>query len=190
MYSSDLLLIQSLKKGDEQAFGILFDKYADRVYSSALSLIKDSGWSEDIVQEVFIKLWSNRAGLLEDGNLWNFLTVLTRREAYNKLRGVKRSQLAFDRLWGSFESLHFDTENVIFSKDGLRHLQKVVQMLPPKQQQVFILNKIEGLSYEEIAKKLEISTSTVRNHLVTATKVIKSKVSRADILGMLIYLYL
>lgn len=187
MGSEDLKLIQLLKSNDEHAFQVVFEKYASRVYKNALILMKDTGWSDDIVQEVFIKLWKYRDQLLDESNLWNFILVLTRREAYNKLRGIKRSQEAFERLWTHFTTPHYDSEKVIICRDGLDHLQRIIQILPPKQQEVFLLNKIDGLSYEEIANKLGISNSTVRNHLVVASKVIKSRIRKSDLFILLLF---
>lgn len=166
-------LIHLLIIGDESAFESIYNKYADRVYSLAFLFLKDSGWSEDVVQEVFVKLWKSKSNLQKDGDLWLYLYVLTKRESLNKVRSISRSNNAFERLWKNISSLSECSHEKLVGKEFSNHIDNLITKLPPRQQDIFALSRFEGLTHQEIANKLNISPNTVKNHMVQALKMIR-----------------
>lgn len=166
-------LIHLLIIGDESAFEIIYNKYSDRVYNLAFLILKDSGWSEDVVQEVFVKLWKSKSNLQVAGDLWVYLYVLTKRESLNKVRSISRSNNAFERLWKNISSFSECSHEKLVGKEFSNHIDNLIAKLPPRQQDVFTLSRYEGLTHQEIANKLDISPNTVKNHMVQALKSIR-----------------
>lgn len=170
----DKEVLASFIAGGEDAFERIYYSYAERVFNVSFFLVKDTGWSDDIVQEVFIRLWENRAKIQSNQDLWTYLYVLTKRLALNKLRSIKRSQSCFEHLWRGLSEPADSTYNMLVAKELKTQLQEFLESLPPQQKKVFSLSRLEGFSYQEIAEQLGISPNTVKNHIVQATKSLKN----------------
>ncbi len=180
-------ILIELINGCEVALESLYNQYANRVYNLAFLFLKDSGWSEDVLQDVFIKLWHNRAKLNAEGNLWLYLYVLVKRESLNKLRSLKRSGDCFDKLWDNVSHLAECSHEKLVAKELSVYVNELLVELPPKQREVFTLSRVDGLSHKEISEQLNISQNTVKNHMVTALKVIKRNVVNHHILLFFIF---
>lgn len=169
-------LIDMLIEGRKSAFEQLYYSYSNRVFNLSFFLLKDTGWSEDVVQEVFVKLWENRASLHRNQNIWAYLYVMTRRHALNKLRSVRRSNACFERLWMQFSEPEDSLHNAIAAKELNENIKRLLGLLPLQQRTVFSLSRLEGFSHQEIAEQLNISRNTVKNHIVQAVKLLKNKI--------------
>jgi RNA polymerase sigma-70 factor (family 1) len=172
--AKDSELIDMLIEGRKSAFEQLYCNYSNRVFSLSFFLLKDTGWSEDTVQEVFLKLWQTRADLRRDQNLWAYLYVLTKRHAFNKLRSVKRSNACFERLWAQFSEPTENPHDAVAAKELRDRINKLLGLLPAQQRMAFSLSRLEGFSHQEIAEHLNISPHTVKNHIVQAVKNLKN----------------
>ncbi len=166
-------LILNLKLHDELALQAIYYKYAEQVYKFSFLLLKDTGWSEDVVQEVFVKLWNNRSNLDPEGNLWTYLFVLTKRASLNKLRDIKAFSSSFEQLWDNISRLSDCSHEKLVVKELSDSLEGLLNELPDRQREVFKLSRYEGFTHQEIAKKLNISPNTVKNHMVQALKTVK-----------------
>ncbi|MBD1421714.1 RNA polymerase sigma factor [Sphingobacterium chuzhouense] len=175
--------------GEEDAFERIYYTYVERVFNVSFFLVKDTGWSDDIVQEVFIKLWENRAKIQSDQDLWTYIYVLTKRLSLNKLRSIKRSYNCFERLWDGLSETSDSTYDIIAAKELKMKIQNFLNSLPPQQKKVFSLSRIDGFSYQEIADQLDISINTVKNHIVQATKSLKKSGLGQEALFLLFFLY-
>lgn len=175
--------------GEEKAFEKIYYGYAQRVFNVSFFLVKDTGWSDDIVQEVFIKLWENRSKIQLDQDLWTYLYVLTKRLSLNRLRSIKRSNTCFERLWQGLSESNDSTNDIIMAKELKTKIHDFLDNLPPQQKKVFSLSRIEGFSYQEIADQLDISPNTVKNHIVQATKSLQKSGLGQEGLLLLIFLY-
>lgn len=188
--SEDKTLISSLKVDDENALAIVYQKYSKKIFDSAVFILKDTGWSEDIVQEVFIKFWKSRTLLNESLPIWPFLYTLTKRETLNKLKSIKSSKVAFELLLKHSE-ISADTVNKkIEDKEAALHIYKQLSKLSPQQQIVFKLSKIDGISQQEIADELHISKNTVKNHMAQAVKFLRKVLADRVILPLIAFLFL
>lgn len=180
--------IRRLIAGDEKAFKKVYDLYSEQVFQLALRFLKDTEWSEEIVQEVFLRLWVNHKKLDAAGNMWLYLYVIAKRLSLNRLRQVRNSALHMDQLMINMATASNQTEEAILVADMERYTQKVITSLPKQQQLVFNLSRMEGLSHKEIAERLGISPNTVKNHMVEALKTLKASLNHSYFLAILFYL--
>lgn len=165
--------------GDEHTFQRVYDVYSEPVYQLAFRFLKNPVWCEEIVQDVFLKLWLHREGLDEDGNTWLYLYVITKRLCLNQLREIRKSTIRFDELISHMEQRYDGMEETLFAADMDRHAQQLIAALPQQQRLVFRLSRMEGLSHKEIAKQLGLSPNTVKNHMVQALKTLKSALHKS-----------
>lgn len=173
-FEDEKILIDSLNKGNEEAFGFLFDKYHDRLYAYALSLVNENMMAQDIVQNVFIRTWKFRKKLNPLYSLQSFLYKTT----YNEFVRTYQQNKPTLRV----QARYFDTLNLIISESEESDVvQKVlavsreVEKLPKKCRQIFKLSKVEGLTNMEIAEHLGLSIKTVENQLGKAYKILREK---------------
>lgn len=163
-------LIRFLKDSQEQALCQLFDLYSDKIYSLSYRVLKDQYESEDLVQEVFVKLWETRFKLDDTGNIWSYLYVIAKRLALNKLRDKhlmrKGSILAEDCHLANAD--RSDEKMLIKEMIMLEHL--VLENLPAQQKMAYLLSRTEGLTHKEIADRMNVAPNTVKNHMVQALK--------------------
>jgi RNA polymerase sigma-70 factor (ECF subfamily) len=167
----DILL--RIAKGDTVAFGIVFNHYYDHLYTVALIYTKVHELAEDIVQQVFLRLWEKRASLTGVCDLESYLFISTRNEIVNCMRKqvVRRKYIV--RIKEMFEEESGTPEQDLIARQRTEAVQKAIQQLPPKQQQVWKLSREKGLSYEDIAAQLGIAIPTVKGHVSSALRSIR-----------------
>jgi len=185
----DFSTIRRLKAGDEAAFRSIYDSYSEKVYQLAIRFLKEVTWSEELTQDVFMKLWINREGLDERGNIWLYLYVITKRLCLNKLREIHRSTTLFERLMDHIQAASERAEDQLMAEEAGQCAEQIIAMLPQQQQRIFKLSREEGLTHDEIAKKLGISTNTVKNHMVRALKTLKTSLHHLGYIYMLAILF-
>ncbi|QOG04546.1 RNA polymerase sigma factor [Flavobacterium sp. MDT1-60] len=172
-FNNNDILIDSLKNGDERAYTYLIDSYHHKLCVYANSLVKNIYNAEDIVQNVFIKVWEQRERLKSDHAIKSFLYKLVYNEFIDLYR---KNQSLF-----SLEKSYYDALNSIVLEDDSESLQRVInvvnkeiQSLPPKCKEVFILSKKEGLTNIEIAEHLDVSIKTVEAQITKAFSILRS----------------
>jgi RNA polymerase sigma-70 factor (family 1) len=162
-------LIIRVVQGDEIAFGQLFREYKNKLYSFIFHLSGSATIAEDVLQDVFLKIWRDRDQLTGIDNFNAYLYRMAQNTAINVLRRQSREALLLN------EVQRLAPEGV--QGDELLEVQtalhQAINNLPPQQRKVYQLGQEQGLTYEQIAGSLGISTSTVRNHMVQALKAIR-----------------
>jgi RNA polymerase sigma-70 factor (ECF subfamily) len=172
--NNERALLQELANGQEAAFRTLFHTYFDNLYGAAFAYTKVHEQAEDVVQQVFLTLWEKRQTLLSVENLENYLFIIAR----NLILGQFRKQLTHEKhitylreLFGAGESL---PDEILISRQQRDLLEEAVRRLPPKQQEAYRLSREKGLSHEEIARVMNISKTTVKEHISNSLKSIKA----------------
>lgn len=163
-------VIIALKDGQESAFKKVFDQHFARLYTFSFRLLKNKQQAEEVVNDAFLNVWMNRYKLNENLPVLPYLYTITRRLSLNSIRNIANSQKAIDQLWLQMKRLSNETEEAILLSDLKEFTEKAVVNLPAQQQLVFRMSRYDGLSYDEIAERLNLSRNTVKNHLISALK--------------------
>lgn len=167
--SKDLSLFKSMQQGDVSALEYFFQEYADLLYYRALGYVHHSQAAEDIVQEVFIRFWDNRAKLDISVSVAAYLT----RSVVNGCKNYLEHRNVRSRYEQEFQSESFEGEEWReFDQEELELLQKrlriFIDSLPDKCREIFVLACIEGLKYREVAERLHVSVNTVKSQVKNA----------------------
>lgn len=171
--SNDRLLIQQLIASNEQAFLTIFNAYRKEVYVYSLSILKSESYAEEIVQEVFLKIWIKREDLDETLALKPYIIVITKNLCLNVLKKAaydnKMREEIFYQSQKSFNPIYNDIR-----EEELERLQKeALDLLPPRRRIIFEMSRNEGKSYKVISQELGISMNTVKSQMNKALETLR-----------------
>ncbi len=171
--------ILKFKQGDEKSFERVYDLYFNQLYLTAKKYLKDEEWAQDVIQEVFIKIWQKKELFNEKLPIENFLFVVMKNQILNTLRGKKREVLRLHKLeMATQENLH-STESVFRVNLFLSTFKKGILKLPPQKKHIFELHSFSGYTNKEIAHKLGISENTVKTQITRANKFLKDYIKKS-----------
>jgi RNA polymerase sigma-70 factor (family 1) len=179
--------VKDLKSGNIQAFNELFEYYGQRIYHFSYRYLRSEPECEELVQEVFTRVWEKRSDLKEDLSFRSYIFTI----AFNIIRKLFRSRVQEKTYYESQMLKDFQletTEKINFNSLKTR-LDNLVSRLPGRRRQIFIKSRMEGLSVKEIAGEMRISKKTVENQLTEALKFIRSHLTGERLAGIL-FLYL
>jgi len=172
----DLLL--KAAEGDEFAFERLFLHWHQLLASFIFRITASSELAEDIIQDVFLKIWMSRETLKDIENFKPYLMVISRNHALNVLRTAMREKKRLDK-WGKENPLTVDPETERIKAMQLTLVDEAINQLPPQQKRVYLLHRHEKFTYKQIAAKLGISRETVKDHIrlavASVSKYIRSR---------------
>ena len=177
----------NLKQGNKEAFKNLFEEYAKRIFVFAKGYLKSNEEAEEVVQEVFIKVWNARASINTELSFKSYLFKIT----YNYIRELflkKSRENSYKHEILDF-AVDFDnrTEERIDYHSLLALVEELIDKLPPRQKEVILLKKKQGLPVKEVSMILDISPRTVEKHLSEALKYLKRGLSEENIAGLLFF---
>jgi len=176
------LLILQLQQGSDQAFTLLYDKYSKQLYRNILRLTKDENIAEELLQDLFLKIWESRENINPEKSFKSFLYKVAENLVYAHFRKIAKDNRLIAKLVIAYVDVDINAEDVIISKENQNLLNKAIENLPPQRKQVYMLCKLEGKTYEEVSNELGISTSTIRNQIVKANKAVRQYfISNQDI---------
>jgi RNA polymerase sigma-70 factor (family 1) len=162
---------------DQQAYKELYSLLYSYLFNFARAVVPSRETAEEIVSDVFVRLWERRKELEKVENLKVYLYVAIRNTAFNYLDKQKRTPTnSIDDLEAEFTSIYFDPEQLMITAEMLALIQKAIDQLPPKCKMIFKLAKEDGLKYREVAEVLNLSIKTVENQLAIALEKIGTTV--------------
>lgn len=172
---SDKDLVLSMQKSNHEAFEKLFKRYAQKLFVFSLSYLKDANQAEEIVQEVFFKVWANRSSLKSNTFFQSYLFTIAFnaiKKSFNKK--AKENQYKMDLI----DQLANEQENVDFESNYqlvTEKLQQFIGEMPERRRLIFIKRKQQGIQVKQIAEELDISVKTVENQITEAMKYLRKR---------------
>lgn len=180
----DQQLVQSLQKGNVAAFDSLFEIYSPKLYGFAFKYFRNEAEAEELVQEVFVKVWENRHVLKTEHSFKSYLFTI----ALNQIRKYFNKKAVALRY---LESLQHEPEfsDPALAEDyesALQKLNSIIDQMPSRRREIFIKSKLEGKSSKEVAAELNISPGTVDNQVSEALRFLRSQF-KTESLGLLLF---
>lgn len=164
----DKALLTLLSEDSDYAFQALFDRHRNHVYKVAMLYLKSPALAEDIVQDVFMKVWFQRKDLYSISSFESWLYTLTRNFTLNSLKKLAYEWKARNTFTGEHLPYEDTTDHKVRDLQYRELLFKAVERLPEQQQKVYHLAREKGLSYQAIAGELALSPLTVKTHMSRA----------------------
>ena len=168
-------LIELCRNGSYQAFSELYVRYKDKLLYYCKQYLKDEAEAENIVQDIFMQLWETRDSLNITSSLGGYLFGAARNHILKMLRQLDVHARYAQHILIKTQELTSEMEDAIIGKDYTAFLNRLIDSLPPMQKEVFRLNRIEELTYQEISDLLQISVENVRKHISLAAKKTQSQ---------------
>ena len=174
---SEQELLQLVAQGDKQAYHQLFDRYWDQVYGAGLHLTKSPEQSKDLAQDIFLKLWDLRSRLPSVNNFSAYLYTITKNLVHDHLRTHVFRESNKEFLTHYFADQTSSPQEQLEQKQLGDLLDQAINNLPPKLRQVFTLSRFEGLSHEEIGRRLHISPLSSKTYMTRALIVLRRQIA-------------
>jgi RNA polymerase sigma-70 factor (family 1) len=187
---NEIDLFKLVSEGNEQAFRRLFDLYRAKLYLFVLHIVENEAETEEIVQDIFLRIWVSRQVLAEVTNQNGYMFTVARNRSLDHIRHVARERKMKGN-WAARYNLPVNaTEEDLDLNESRRLIDAAINELSPQQATIFKLSKLEGLKRQEIAVMLGISENTVRNHLFEAIKFIKNYMKEHGDVALLLFAWL
>ncbi|MEP7257326.1 MAG: RNA polymerase sigma-70 factor [Flavitalea sp.] len=168
----ETIILQRLQAGDESSFAHIYRHYYSSVNSQVLHLMHSPELSEDITQEIFLKIWESREKLNGIRSFKSYLFITARNHTLNALKRAARSEAGMSEIIRHFELIRNTTEDLALSNEYLRFIQQKIDELPPRSREIFRLCREQSKSYDEVAAALGISRDAVKSRMVHAMKML------------------
>lgn len=167
-------IITLVSQGDEHAFSMLFEHHQNKIYGVALKLTRSTTLAEEIVEDVFLKVWLKRSDLLQIENFGAYLFTIARNHIYKSLKQIAKNYQTV-LLTENIATIAPDrTDDYLIDKEYTSLLHEAIIRLPKQQKEVYSLIKERGLKREEAASVLDLKPETIKYHLAEAMKNIRS----------------
>ena len=185
-YSDDELM-QEIKADNMFAFDVLYKRYCKRVYKFGYSILKSREESENLTQDVFLSLWENRLKIEKNSSIKSYVFTITYNSAISIIRKKARESQFMEYL-KSLQEINVEPVNIELEYTELTNkLDEILQALPQRQKEIYLLHRVKGLKYSEIAESLNISVNTIENHMSRALKTIRKKLGNYSLMAILFW---
>lgn len=174
---TDQELVALLKRGDHVAFTTIYDRYARKVFYQVNQMIRDTEVSKDLVQELFITIWSKAVHIKAEATLGGYLYIAAQNTVFKYIQRSKLQNNYLKSLAEFSSELSNHTVELLDEKELHLLIDQFINELPPKMREVFELSRNQGMSYHEIAAQLAISEQTVKNQVSSALKILRGKIA-------------
>lgn len=183
----DFQVVEQLRAGEKEAFRYLFDTYGSRIYAFGLSYLKNKSDAEELLQEVFLKLWEIKNDLDSAKSVKSLLFKICINLIYDQVRRKNVQQAYLNYSGINHATSSENTWDEVIYEDTNRNLQRLIASIPEQRQRIFRMSKEQGLSNEEIAGQLNLSQRTVENQLYRAINFLKNQLDLNSLPALLLF---
>jgi len=170
------LLLNQVANGNHRAFREIFDKYHVKVFNYAIKFLKSEELAQEVVQEVFLKIWNQRENLSQVDNFGAYLRKVSINMTLDALKKIAAYERALVVSFSSWSEADNSTQEKLSHLDAQAYVDRLLEKLPPQQRLVYTMFYIDGLKQKEVAQSMNISLFTVKAHLRQALKNLRSMV--------------
>lgn len=172
-YINEKELVEKLKQGDETAFKFIVEEYQDLVYNTAIGIVQNEEDAEDVAQEAFVQVYQSIHNFKGESKLstWLYRITVTKALDHERKKKRKKRSAILKRIFLTEEDNEIETPDfnhpgvLLDQKENAAELFRAIRKLPENQKVAFVLNKLEGLSYQEISEVMNTSLSSVESLL-------------------------
>ncbi|MNK15548.1 ECF RNA polymerase sigma-E factor [compost metagenome] len=189
-YFTDEDLLALLKNNDERAFGLLYDRYWERMIAKAYAALGSTVDAEEIVQDTFVNLWKKRHSIELKFSFKTYISAVVKYEIYAKIAGLKKRKDQANVESDTIELVDDSTQQWLEFDELRTYIETAMNSLPEKCRLVFSLSRFDELSNEEIAKTLDISKKTVEAHITKALKTLRDNMGNINSYNAFLILFL
>ncbi len=182
---NDSELLTLLTQDDSEAFELLYRRYWHQLYDAAYQRLRNGQQAEDIVQDIFVTIWTRRANLHIE-NLQAYLHTAVRFRVFNYVERDLADKAYFEP-FATIVDCHSAADEQLMNKEMIKLIRLYARTLPEKRRQIFLLHLSESLTTREIAEQLHIKQKTVQNQLGKALQGLRSHIAHLGILFFFIY---
>jgi RNA polymerase sigma-70 factor (ECF subfamily) len=186
-FPGDIDLVLKLQKGDVEAFDLVYQKYAGKLYGFALRYLKSTDETEELVQSVFLKVWENHHSLKSETSFKAYLFTIAYNEICNTFKRRSYLRKFVDSQLMEYSAASTDTEELIDYHFTKEQVASIVAKLPERQRTIFLKSREEGKSNKEIAIELGLSSGTVDNYISDSLKFIRNHLQERNFAVFLLF---
>lgn len=172
-HSEEQELLRKLQQGDKFAFEQLYKAFHYRLIGHLIRLLKSNDLAQEVVQETFIALWDSRSTVQSEKSIMPYLYKIAGNKVINIFKKAAYDQAYRAYLYPILEEGYEQIESTLYNKERRVILQTIIEKMPERQREIFILCKLEGKTYEEVAEELHLSIHTVHTQIKRANQFIK-----------------
>jgi len=170
-YTKDQIILTALKNGDVSAFDKVYYKYHKKLFAYSLKFIKNHADIEDLIQKIFVIIWEKRENINPEKSFNNYLFTIVRNEIYDFLKRKIFTAYYNDQILSDIEETNEDTE----TKKVIEMVYDLIEKMPERRRQIFLMSRDDGLTYKQIAEKLGISENTVDTQIRNALNYLRTE---------------
>ncbi|MCD0490570.1 sigma-70 family RNA polymerase sigma factor [Pedobacter sp. MC2016-14] len=185
---TDQELVSLLRDGNYAAFEIIYSNHKTKIAQRLFRLLKSWDLVEDVLQELFIRLWKNREIIDAEKSIEAYLSRIATNLVNDYFRGIAKDQKLAEELWRRVSELYNPFDDIPQTKAD-HELFRVIEKLPEQRKKVFLLCKMERKSYAEVSKLLQISEAAVNDHITKANRFLKDNYDKAIPFAVVLFLY-
>jgi len=175
LLDTEVKLLKKMSEDDENSFEIIYNRHHILIYRYVLNFVKSPEIAEDLTQEVFIRIWELRKDLVNIKSLRAYLIAIGRNHAINFLKKASNENNKKAEILLFYQNSNNSSDYKLLSSEYKEFIQNVLNSLPVQTRQVFKLCREQDKSYDEISNLLNISSNTVKKHIVRTHKLFKKK---------------
>ena len=187
VFPTDIELVLKLQKGDVEAFDLVYEKYAGKLYGFTLKYLKSTDETEELVQSVFLKVWENYKTLKKESSFQSYLFTI----AYNEICNTFRKRSHLQKFIGEQINENYQTSNEteeLIDYNSIREqVDQIIAKLPERQRTIFLKSRQDGKTNKEIAIELGLSSGTVDNYISESLKFIRSNLQEKNFSALLLF---